>query len=80
MNAERKMQYGKDETRLQDMKEVSELQTEIAGLQTEHKEEITTAAYDPQYTRFFRMIQVGVPVQAVRLKMQSEGLDPSVLE
>lgn len=80
MNAERKMQYAKDETSLQDVKEVNELQTEISDLQTEPKEEMTTAANDPQYARFFRMIQVGVPVQAVRLKMKSEGLDPSILE
>lgn len=79
-NPERKMQYDKDETRLQDMKEVNTLQTEIANLQTEPKEEITMAANDSQYARFFRMIQVGVPVQAVRLKMQYEGLDPSILE
>lgn len=80
MNAERNTQYAKDETRLQDIKEVNELQTEIADLQTESKEEMTTAANDPQYARFFRMIHVGVPVQAVRLKMQAEGLDPSILE
>ncbi|KAF4530500.1 hypothetical protein B566_EDAN017517 [Ephemera danica] len=38
------------------------------------------ASQDPQYSKYFRMVQVGVPVQAVKLKMQQEGLDPSVLD
>ncbi|CAB3380612.1 Hypothetical predicted protein [Cloeon dipterum] len=35
---------------------------------------------DPAYTKFFKMVQFGVPPQAVKLKMQSEGLDPAILE
>ncbi|XP_047119415.1 WASH complex subunit 3 isoform X1 [Schistocerca piceifrons] len=35
---------------------------------------------DPTLSKFVRMIQVGVPVQAVRMKMQAEGMDPSVLD
>ncbi|XP_049788760.1 WASH complex subunit 3 isoform X2 [Schistocerca nitens] len=35
---------------------------------------------DPALSKFVRMIQVGVPVQAVRMKMQAEGMDPSVLD
>lgn len=77
MNAERN---AKDETRLQDTQEASEPQMEIGHPQTEPKEEIVSAANDPVYARFFRMIQVGVPVQAVHLKMQAEGYDPSILE
>jgi len=80
VNAERKPVYANDKARLQDVKEVNGAQTETVCLQTEPKEEMTTAAHDPQYARFFRMIQVGVPVEAVRLKMQAEGLDPSILE
>jgi WASH complex subunit CCDC53 len=38
------------------------------------------ASQDPRYARFFRMVHVGVPAQAVKLKMKQEGLDPSVLE
>ncbi|XP_067009895.2 WASH complex subunit 3 isoform X2 [Anabrus simplex] len=38
------------------------------------------ASQDPRFAKFFRMIHVGVPIQAVRLKMQAEGFDPSVLE
>ncbi|XP_065342649.1 WASH complex subunit 3 [Cloeon dipterum] len=35
---------------------------------------------DPAYTKFFKMVQFGVPPQAVKLKMQSEGLDPAILD
>lgn len=34
----------------------------------------------PEYARFVKMVQVGVPLQAVKLKLQLEGLDPNVLE
>ena len=77
MNAERN---AKDETKLQDTQETNEPQMEIDHPQTEPKEEIVSAANDPLYARFFRMIQFGVPVEAVRLKMQAEGYDPSILQ
>lgn len=77
MNAERN---AKDETSLQDVKEVNEPQMEVDHPQTVPKEEVVSAANDPLYAKFFRMIQVGVPVEAVRLKMQAEGCDPSILE
>ncbi|XP_061386976.1 WASH complex subunit 3 [Musca vetustissima] len=31
------------------------------------------------YKKFFKMLQVGVPLPAVQLKMQSEGLDANIL-
>ncbi|RZC38825.1 WASH complex subunit CCDC53 -like, partial [Asbolus verrucosus] len=34
---------------------------------------------DPNLQRFFKMLQFGVPVDAVKLKMQLEGIDPSIL-
>ncbi|KAK3909182.1 WASH complex subunit 3 [Frankliniella fusca] len=34
---------------------------------------------DPTFKKFFKMLQVGVPEAAVKLKMQAEGLDPNVL-
>lgn len=37
------------------------------------------AAEHSAYKKFFKMLQVGVPLPAVQLKMQSEGLDPSIL-
>lgn len=38
-----------------------------------------SAREDPTYKRFFKMLQVGVPEPAVRLKMQAEGLNPNIL-
>lgn len=32
------------------------------------------------YRKFFKMLQVGVPAQAIKMKMQVEGLDPTMLE
>lgn len=35
---------------------------------------------DPQYAKYFKMVAVGVPVQAVKHKITQDGLDPSVLD
>ncbi|XP_066109229.1 WASH complex subunit 3 isoform X2 [Saccopteryx bilineata] len=43
-------------------------------------ENILTVAKDPRYARYLKMVQVGVPVMAIRNKMMSEGLDPDLLE
>lgn len=34
----------------------------------------------PQYDRFVKMVHVGVPLQAAKLKCAMEGLDPNVLD
>lgn len=38
------------------------------------------ASKDPRYEKYFKMVHFGVPKQAVKLKMEQEGLDASVLE
>ncbi|XP_055664059.1 WASH complex subunit 3 isoform X6 [Falco peregrinus] len=43
-------------------------------------ENVRTVAKDPQYARYLKMVQVGVPVMAIRNKMISEGLNPDLLE
>ncbi|XP_028934917.1 WASH complex subunit 3 [Ornithorhynchus anatinus] len=43
-------------------------------------ENALTVAKDPRYARYLKMVQVGVPVMAIRNKMISEGLDPDLLE
>ncbi|XP_040416741.1 WASH complex subunit 3 isoform X4 [Cygnus olor] len=43
-------------------------------------ENIKTVAKDPRYARYLKMVQVGVPVMAIRNKMISEGLNPDLLE
>ncbi|XP_030241439.1 WASH complex subunit 3 [Drosophila navojoa] len=35
---------------------------------------------DIRYKKFFRMLQVGVPAPAVKIKMSSEGLDSEMLD
>ncbi|XP_058789810.1 WASH complex subunit 3 [Phymastichus coffea] len=35
---------------------------------------------DPQYAKYFKMVSVGVPKPAVKLKMEQEKLDPSILD
>nr|CAH7716413.1 unnamed protein product [Callosobruchus chinensis] len=35
---------------------------------------------DPRYSKFFKMLHVGVPEPAVKLKMRNEGVDPNILE
>ncbi|XP_033844972.1 WASH complex subunit 3 [Periophthalmus magnuspinnatus] len=43
-------------------------------------ENVITVAKDPQYARYLKMVQVGVPVMAIKNKMVLEGLDPSLLD
>lgn len=38
------------------------------------------ACEDSRFIRFFKMLQFGVPLVAVKQKMTAEGLDPSILE
>lgn len=45
----------------------------------EEKDEHATNK-DTRYEKYLKMIHVGVPKQAVKLKMEQEGLDTSVLE
>ncbi|KAM6961888.1 WASH complex subunit 3 [Tautogolabrus adspersus] len=43
-------------------------------------ENLMTVAKDPRYARYLKMVQVGVPVMAIRNKMVLEGLDPNLLD
>ncbi|CAH2108702.1 unnamed protein product [Euphydryas editha] len=40
----------------------------------------TTEKMKPEYERFVKMVQVGVPIDAVKLKISLEGLDPNELD
>jgi len=53
---------------------------------TSRNEEISSAeaqqydpSKDPRYAKYFKMLQLGVPENAVKQKMELEGVDPSVL-
>lgn len=39
-----------------------------------------TVSKDPRYAKYFQMVKVGVPIQAIAPKMMAEGLEPSLLE
>ncbi|XP_016968641.1 WASH complex subunit 3 [Drosophila biarmipes] len=41
---------------------------------------VVRACEDLRYRKFFKMVQVGVPAPAVKQKMQSEGLEPRLLD
>ncbi|XP_037616222.1 WASH complex subunit 3 [Sebastes umbrosus] len=43
-------------------------------------ENVMTVAKDPSYARYLKMVQVGVPVMAIKNKMVLEGLDPNLLD
>ncbi|XP_013914339.1 PREDICTED: WASH complex subunit CCDC53 isoform X1 [Thamnophis sirtalis] len=50
------------------------------GQQKTNGTDVITVAKDPHYARYLKMVQVGVPVMAIRNKMISEGLNPDLLE
>ncbi|XP_041354087.1 WASH complex subunit 3-like [Gigantopelta aegis] len=39
-----------------------------------------TVSQDPRYSKFFKMLQVGVPAMALRNKMLAEGLNPDLID
>ncbi|CAL8328548.1 unnamed protein product [Boreogadus saida] len=41
---------------------------------------VVTVARDPRYARYLKMVQVGVPVMAIKAKMVLEGLEPGLLD
>ncbi len=41
---------------------------------------VMTNRQDPRYAPFFKMINVGVPIPAAKMKCANAGLDPDVLE
>uniref|UniRef100_UPI003AAEBC2F WASH complex subunit 3 isoform X2 n=1 Tax=Centroberyx gerrardi TaxID=166262 RepID=UPI003AAEBC2F len=43
-------------------------------------ENVMTVAKDPRYARYLKMVQVGVPVMAIKNKMVMEGLNPNLLD
>ncbi|XP_076296773.1 coiled-coil domain containing 53 isoform X1 [Lasioglossum baleicum] len=52
--------------------------TEDEPKTTETKEQPVNK--DPRYEKYFKMVHVGVPKEAVKLKMEQEGLDSSILD
>jgi len=54
-------------------------ETEIKEAKVEEPKLITVAR-DPQYAKYFKLVNMGVPIPALSQKMISEGLDPELLK
>lgn len=63
-----------------DVSTISEQSTVIEDEPKSAQTDETLVNKDPRYEKYFKMIHFGVPKQAVKLKMEQEGLDASVLE
>lgn len=61
-----------EENKTENINEISEVETPIANGVSANEHSL--------YKKFFKMLQVGVPLRAVQLKMQSEGLDTAILK
>lgn len=75
----------KDEATKTESTEKSDIENENRGeavIATDGNEKAVgvRACDDARYRKFFKMLQFGVPMPAVKLKMQIEGLESSILE
>eukprot|EP00850_Spirogloea_muscicola_P018567 SM000171S03256 [mRNA] locus=s171:306117:308386:- [translate_table: standard] len=52
----------------------------LAPADGRQKSDMPKVKDDPRYSRFFRMLHVGVPAQAVKMQMSLESLDPYKLD
>jgi len=50
------------------------------GAPDQGAEPTMTVSEDPRYTRYFKMLKMGVPLAHVQSKMMMEGHDPAILE
>jgi hypothetical protein len=58
----------------------AEAATATAEAATAATPETNARASDPKYSIYFKMLKMGVPAQAVRNKMNLDGVDASVLD
>ena len=47
---------------------------------TRYSLQVMTCKEDPMYARFFKMLNFGVPIPAVKAKMEMEGFDGDIIE
>ena len=60
--------------------EAAEAEAATAEAATAATPETNARASDPKYSIYFKMLKMGVPAQAVRNKMNLDGVDASVLD
>lgn len=57
------------------------VQEESAPPPVQEEPQVTNpVSKDPRYMKYFKLVQVGVPEQVVKMKMTTEGLDPDMLD
>ncbi|KAK8726555.1 hypothetical protein OTU49_010307 [Cherax quadricarinatus] len=60
--------------------------TEVEPESTDEAHEVSSApaatpvSQDPRYIQYFRMLKMGVPAPAIKMKMSNEGVDPCLLD
>ena len=69
-----------DDGRGADAADAAEAATATAEAATAATAETNARASDPKYSIYFKMLKMGVPAQAVRNKMNLDGVDASVLD
>ncbi|KRT79618.1 hypothetical protein AMK59_7570 [Oryctes borbonicus] len=80
-NSHQKENSKQDSQNLQDIVELPKIDNaEINATPNESSPNDVIASQHPKYASFFKMVHVGVPAQAVKLKMIRENLDPSILD
>ncbi|CAH2240530.1 jg6446 [Pararge aegeria aegeria] len=61
----------------EDQKETDAEQNNEAASNDKVESTTESSTIKPEYERFIKMVQVGVPIDAVKLKISLEGLDPN---
>ena len=69
-----------DDGRGADAADAAEAATAEVEAATAATPETNALASDPKYSIYFKMLKMGVPAQAVRNKMNLDGVDASVLD
>lgn len=60
--------------------DVSKDESQESEMNNTTVEDVTkTVSQDPRYTKYFKLLQMGVPPMAFRAKMTAEGLNPDLL-
>ncbi|GMS84228.1 hypothetical protein PENTCL1PPCAC_6403 [Pristionchus entomophagus] len=67
-----------DQREEREMKEVVEMESQVEEVPVDEHRMLVKD--DPRYAKYLKMIKLGIQEEAVRLKMKSEGVDPSILD
>ncbi|GMT14431.1 hypothetical protein PFISCL1PPCAC_5728 [Pristionchus fissidentatus] len=70
-----------EEEKIEEKKEIKieEKKEEEIKVEEDKKHDGMMMKDDPRYSKYFKMVKMGIQEEAVRLKMSSEGVDPSIL-